>query len=97
MSASLHPVKWHWFFLDSTKNNKTTIYRLVNGNAQKRSIADSVEEFEVMKNYMFITTRKVSDYAVIIILVSWEVDIIKLCQVKRLDAKGSWYLQSSDS
>lgn len=29
-------------------------------------IADSVEEFEVMKNYMFITTRKVSDYAVII-------------------------------
>ena len=26
----------------------------------------SVEEFEVMKNYMFITTRKVSDYDVII-------------------------------
>lgn len=29
-------------------------------------IADSVEEFEIMKNYMFITRRKVSDYAVII-------------------------------
>ena len=29
-------------------------------------IVESVEEFEVMKNYMFITTRKVSDYAVII-------------------------------
>ena len=66
MSTSLHPAKWHWFFLDLTKNNKTTIYKLVHGDPTMTKIVESVEEFEVMKNYMFITTRKVSDYAVII-------------------------------
>ena len=48
------------FFKDTSKDNRTEIYQLANGQIAGGTLASDVEEFEMMKNYMFITTRKVS-------------------------------------
>jgi len=48
------------FFKDTSKDNRTEIYQLANGQIAGGALASDVEEFEMMKNYMFITTRKVS-------------------------------------
>ena len=44
-----------------TRDNRTTVNKVENKDIKTQTeLATNVEEFEMMKNYMFITTRTVS-------------------------------------
>lgn len=47
-------------FADTSKDNNTLIYQVHNGQIVGGELISNVEEFEMMKNYMFATTRMVS-------------------------------------